>query len=373
MQLSHDARRPGSVPENLAPVDLVIVGGGQAGLAASYWATRAGLRHVVLDAAPRTGDTWRLRYDSLRLFTPRSHSQLPGLALPGEPSGLPTKDEMATYLEEYVRVHDLPVVRSARVESVRRGDERFEVRTPNETVSARFVMVATGPFHKPRRPEWASRVPVRDQLHSSAYRNPSDVPGPRVLVVGGGNSGAQIAEELVEAGRDVTWSQSAPPRFVPQTILGRNLFWWLDRAGMLTAPGSSRRGRLLQRRGDPIIGTALPRLIRKGRVKLKPTATAPAVDGVRFEDGSAGRFDGIVWSTGFAPDFDLLHLPGALDEDGRPLHDSGVSRIDPRLMFLGLGWLTSRSSGLVGGVGADARRLVAGLLQEHDPITVGTC
>jgi len=353
----------------LVPADLVIVGGGQAGLAASYWASRAGLRHVVLDAAPRTGDTWRLRYNSLRLFTPRSHSQLPGLALAGDPDGLPTKDEMAAYLEEYVRVHDLPVVRNARVESVRRGDDGFEVRTRDETLCARSVIVATGPFHTPRCPEWASRVPVHNQLHSSEYRSPSDVPGPRVLVVGGGNSGAQIAEELVVAGREVTWSQSAPPRFVPQTIFGKNLFWWLDRLGMLTAPGSSQRGRLLLRRGDPVIGTALPRLIRDGRLQLKPAATAPAVDGVSFEDGSSARFDGIVWSTGFAPDYDLLDLPGVLDEEGRPLHESGISRIDPRLRFLGLGWLTSRNSGLVGGVGADAQRLVAGLVRGRTPIT----
>jgi putative flavoprotein involved in K+ transport len=350
--------------------DLVIVGGGQAGLAASYWASQAGLKHVLLDEAPHTGSTWRLRYDSLRLFTPRSHSQLPGLTLPGDPDGLPTKDEMAAYLEEYVRVHGLPILHDARVESIRFSSDGFEVRTANQELWAGAVIVATGPFHTPRCPEWAPQVPVRHQLHSSAYRNPSDMPGPRVLVVGGGNSGAQIAEELVVAGREVTWSQSAPPRFVPQTIVGKNLFWWLDRLGMLSAPASSQRGRLLLRRGDPVIGTALPGLIRDGRVELKPAASAPAVDGVIFDDGSSARFDGIVWSTGFAPDFRLLDLPGVLDEQGRPLHESGVSLIDPRLMFLGLGWLTSRNSGLVGGVGADAQRLVAGLAaMSRTPIT----
>ncbi len=347
------------------PTDVLIVGGGQAGLAASYWASRAGLRHLVLDAAPRTGDTWRTRYDSLRLFTPRSHSQLPGLALHGDPAGLPTKDEIAAYLEEYVRAHDLPVVHDAHVRSVRRTDREFEVHTVDKTLLAGAVIVATGPFHTPQRPTWAHEVPVPHQLHSFDYRRPTDVPGARVLVVGGGNSGAQIAEELVLAGRDVTWSQSTPPRFVPQTLLGKNLFWWLDRLGMLTAPATSRRGQLLQRRGDPVIGTTLRDLVREERLRLRPAATAPAADGIRFADGSRGRFDAIVWSTGFACDFSFLDIPDALDAQGRPLHHEGVSRVEPRLMFLGLGWLTSRSSGLVGGVGADAERLINGLARSR--------
>jgi putative flavoprotein involved in K+ transport len=346
--------------------DVLIVGGGQAGLAASYWASRAGLRHRVLDAAPRTGDSWRKRYDSLRLFTPRSHSQLPGLALPGAPDGLPSKDEIAAYLEEYVRAHDLPVEPNTRVLSVRRTGRELEVHTADRTLLAGAVIIATGPFHTPQRPGWADEVPVADQLHSFEYRRPRDVPGPRVLVVGGGNSGAQIAEELVLAGRDVTWSQSTAPRFVPQTVLGRNLFWWLDRLGMLTAPATSRRGRLLQRRGDPVIGTALRGLVREERLRLRPAATAPAADGVRFADGSRGSFDAIVWSTGFACDFSILDIPDALDAQGRPLHHGGVSQVDPRLMFLGLGWLTSRSSGLVGGVGADAERLITSLAGDRE-------
>ena len=352
------------------PTDLLIVGGGQAGLAASYWASQAGLRHLVLDAATRTGDTWRQRYDSLRLFTPRSHSQLPGLALAGDPSGLPTKDELASYLEEYARAHDLPIMHNARVRSIRRADSGFEVRTADQTLLTGAVIVATGPFHTPQRPEWAGEVPVRNQLHSSQYRRPADAPGPRVLVVGGGNSGAQIAEELVVAGRDVTWSQSTPPRFVPQTVLGRNLFWWLDQLGVLTAPASSRRGQLLLRRGDPVIGTALRGMVRGHQLRLKPAATAPAADGVRFADGSSARFDAIVWSTGFAYDFSLLDIPEVLDTQGRPLHQEGVSRVDPSLMFLGLGWLTSRNSGLVGGVGADAQRLVASLARRVESSSI---
>jgi putative flavoprotein involved in K+ transport len=339
-------------------LDLVVVGGGQAGLATSYWATRAGLRHQVLEASSRTGDNWRQRYDSLRLFTPRSHSQLPGLTLPGYPAGLPTKDEVADYLEAYVREHDLPVAHSTCVDAVRTVGERFVVEASGRELATRAVVVATGPFQTPQRPPWADQTDVSSQMHSSEYRNPTGLPGTRVLVVGGGNSGAQIAEELVEAGRDVTWSCSTPVRFVPQVALGKNLFWWLDRAGVLNAPRESRRGRLLRRRGDPIIGTSARRLIRRGELTVKPGSTEPAPGGVTFADGTTGAFDAIVWSTGFSSRYGFLRVPGALDEAGLPLHTEGVSTGHPGLLFVGLGWLTSRNSGLVGGVGADARRLV---------------
>lgn len=341
-------------------LDLVVVGGGQAGLAASYWATKAGLRHLVLDASPRTGDTWRNRYDSLRLFTPRSHSALPGLHLPGHPHGLPTKDELADYLERYAVEYRLPVER-ARVDSVRCDGGRFEIEAAGRTHGAGAVVVATGPFQEPRRPDWAAQVSVGTQRHSADYRNPSDVPGARVLVVGGGNSGAQITEELALAGRDVTWSFSTKVRFVPQVVLGRSLFWWLDRFGMLEAPAASLRGRLLKRRGDPVIGTCLRRLIDDSRITVKPASVGPAPRGVAFADGSAEMFDAIVWSTGFVSSYDFLDVEGALDRAGTPRHVSGHSAADQRLMFLGLGWLTSRASGLVGGVGRDAQRLVASL------------
>lgn len=349
-------------------LDLVVVGGGQAGLAASYWAARTGLRHLVLDASPRTGDAWRHRYDSLRLFTPRSHSALPGLALPGDPDGLPTKDELADYLERYAVEHQLPV-EHVRVDSVRRAGGHFEVDAAGRTLRTRAVVVATGPFQVPRRPDWA-QLTGGTQRHSADYRNPSDVQGSRVLVVGGGNSGAQIAEELALAGRDVTWSCSGPVRFVPQAVLGRNLFWWLDRLGMLEAPGTSLRGRLLRRRGDPVIGgTGLRGLVEDGRITVKPASVGPAQGGVVFADGSSAPFDAVVWCTGYVPSYDFLDVAGALDEGGNPRHRAGHSLVDPRLVFLGLGWLTSRGSGLVGGVGADACRLVTSLAHQRRPVT----
>jgi putative flavoprotein involved in K+ transport len=305
-------------------LDLIVVGGGQAGLAASYWATMAGLRHLVLDASPRTGDTWRKRYDSLRLFTPRSHSGLPGLPLPGDPDGLPTKDELADYLERYAVKYQLPV-QHTRVDSVRRVDGQFEVVAAGRTRRANAVILATGPFQEPRLPGWAGQVTVPMQRHSAEYRKPSDVPGARVLVIGGGNSGAQITEELALAGRDVTWSCSTSVRFIPHVLLGRNLFWWLDRLRLLEAPAASLRGRLIRHRGDPVIGTGLRRLIDNCRITVKPASVGPAPSGVTFADGSSAAFDAIVWSTGFVSSYDFLDVEGALDENGNPRHLAGHS------------------------------------------------
>jgi putative flavoprotein involved in K+ transport len=344
--------------------DLVVIGGGQAGLATGHAARLAGLRHLIIDAGARTGDTWRDRYDSLTLFTPRAYSQLPGLDLEGDPDGYPTKDEIADYLEAYASTFDLPVQHSRPVRRVSATPGRgLSVETPQGSLQARSVVVATGPFQRPRTPEWAGELTV-PQLHSAEYRNPGDVQGARVLVVGGGNSGAQIAEELARRGRAVTWAVSAAPRYVPSLVLGRSVFWWLDVTGVLTARGDSLRGRFLRRRGDPIFGGELREMIAEGRVGQAPVAVgAQGSHGERvvFADGSTDTFEGVVWCTGFVNDYAWLDIPWAIGPHGVPAHRAGISTADARVGFVGLGWQYSRNSGLVGGVGADASRIVARL------------
>lgn len=228
---------------------------------------------------------------------------------------------------------------------------------------ARAVVVATGPFQLPRVPEWAGDLGT-PQLHSAHYRNPGDVPGARVLVVGGGNSGAQIAEELTRDGRAVTWAVSAASRYVPSLVLGRSVFWWLDVTGVLDAHRDSLRGRLLRRRGDPIFGGQLREMIAKGRVRRAPKAVGTGGspgDRVVFTDGSTDTFEAVVWCTGFKNDYAWLDIASAVGPDGVPAHRNGISTADPRLGFVGLGWQSSRNSGLVGGVGADASRIVTRL------------
>jgi len=346
------------------PYNLVIIGGGQAGLAAAYAARRSGLRHVILDASTRTGDTWRHRYDSLTLFTPRAYSQLPGLELDGDPTGYPTKDEVADYLETYAKTFDLPV---RHCQAVRRVSARphggLSVVTDGGVLDTRALIVATGPFQLPRTPEWAGDLAI-PHLHSANYRKPSDVPGVRVLVVGGGNSGAQIAEELTTDGRTVTWAVSAGPRYVPALVLGRSIFWWLEITGVLSAHRDSRRGRLLRRRGDPIFGGELRRMIKKARVRQTTTAVAAEGHEVFFADGSNLDVDAVVWCTGFDNDYSWLDIPGAIGPDGLPQHRDGISTADARVGFLGLGWQRSRNSALVGGAGPDASHIVERLAHQ---------
>lgn len=352
-------------PRIMHQKDLVIVGGGQAGLAASYWARQRNIDHVVLDAGQRSGETWRHRYDSLTLFTPRRYSRLPGLDLAGDPEGHPGKDEIADYLEEYAAGFGLPVLHESRVQSITHEAAVFQTATATETWAGPLVIIATGPFHTPRSPAWASELRDVRQVHSSEYRSAGQVVGDRVAVVGGGNSGAQIAEELSDAGFRVTWAVSERPRHVPQRLLGRSAFWWLDHAGFLEAPAGSVRARILRRRGDPIFGTRVARLVDAGRIRQAPTAVSPTDGGLVFADGSREAVDTVIWCTGFAPDFALLRIHDVVGATGAPVHDRGVSTVVSGLGFAGLAWQRSRNSALLGGAGTDARQVIDALLAQQ--------
>ena len=211
-----------------------MVGGSQAGLAMAWHLAQQGLRFLVLEAGPEVGHIWRSRWDSLKLFTPAQYDALPGMAFPAPADTYPTKDPVADYLQAYATAFDLPVRLNARATSLTRTDEGFEVRTTDDTtVHARQVVVATGPFQVPFVPPQARGFdPSVTQVHSADYRNPQALPDGPVLVVGGGNSGFQIAEELA-ATRTVDLSIATTYPMLPQRLAGRDLFWWLTRLGLL--------------------------------------------------------------------------------------------------------------------------------------------
>jgi putative flavoprotein involved in K+ transport len=203
------------------PLDVVVVGGNQSGLAMAWHLAQQGLQFLVLEAGPEVGHVWRSRWDSLKLFTPAQYDALPGMAFPAPADTYPTKDPVADYLQAYVAAFDLPVRLNARVTSLTRTDLGFEVRTTDDTVHARQVVVATGPFQVPFVPPMASGLdPSVTQLHSAGYRNPQALPQGQVLVVGGGNSGFQIAEELA-ATRTVDLSIATRYPMLPQRLAGR--------------------------------------------------------------------------------------------------------------------------------------------------------
>ncbi|GGM55372.1 flavin-containing monooxygenase [Dactylosporangium sucinum] len=332
-------------------LDTAIVGGGQAGLAVAYHLHRAGQAVAVLDAHARVGDAWRGRWDSLTLFTPNRYNGLPGLPFPGDPDAHPTKDDVAGYLEGYAARFGLPVHLGSPVTAVRPDPGGgFDVETPGQRYRARQVVVAAGAFHTPRVPEFAGRLsPCVVQLHSSRYRNPAQLPAGDVVVVGAGNTGVQIAEELAASGRRVALSVAELGPVLPQRWLGRDVFWWFSRLGTMGAGPDSLVGRRL-RAQNPIIGTDVAALLRRVD-RLDRAAGADGRD-LLLAGGGRRTVDAVVWATGFRPHYPWLHVP-VLDAGGAPVHREGVTGW-PGLYFLGLPWQRARGSAVLGWVGRDA-------------------
>jgi putative flavoprotein involved in K+ transport len=339
-------------------LDAVVIGGSQAGLAMAWHLAQENLRFTVLEAGPELAHTWRSRWDSLQLFTPTQYDALPGLPFPGPPDAYPSKDAVASYLQAYAAAFDLPVRLNARVTHLIKTEQGFEIHTQDETYRARQVVVATGPFQVPFVPLAAQGLDSSvTQLHSAHYRNPNDLPTGPVLVVGGGNSGFQIAEELAKAGRLADLSIGTKMPVLPQRFAGRDLFWWLTRLGLMRVTAQSRLGRRMSSR-EFIIGSSRRR-IRAAGVRFRPAVADTDGRTVRFTDGTSLDADVVIWATGYRPDYSWIDIPG-VTRDGQVAHQRGVTDV-PGLYFLGLPWQHTRGSALLGFVREDAAYL-AGLI-----------
>jgi putative flavoprotein involved in K+ transport len=344
-------------------LETVVIGGSQAGLAVGYYLKQRQLPFVILDENYRIGDAWRKRWDSLRLFTPGRYDGLPGMAFPGSPWAYPTKDETADYLEAYARAFELPVRTGVKVERLAKTTERFEVTCDGQTLFAENVVVATGASNNPRVPSFARELDRNiAQLHSKEYRNPSQIKKGGVLVVGAGNSGAEIAMEL--APHHQTWLSGPDTGQEPARAGSRldhlvtPLMWFVaTRLTVKTALGRQLRDSFI----DP------PRGIPLGRVRRKDFAPAgikrvPRTTGVKngyplLEDGTVLTVSNVIWCTGYAPDYHWIDL-SVPTHNGFPIHDRGIVASCPGLYFIGLLFLYSLSSALVGGVGRDAEHIV---------------
>lgn len=334
-------------------VETIVIGGGQAGLAVGHHLAARGVDFVILDAERHTGDAWRRRWDSLRLFTPAAFSGLPGMVFPAPPTHLPDKDEVADYLERYAERFDLPVRHGTRIESLGRDGDRYVARAGDTRFEADNVVVATGPFQRPAIPDLASRfAPTVHQLHSSQYRSPFDLPDGPALVVGAGNSGAQITLELARFRK--VWLAGRDTGHLPRRLLGRDLFDWIwpvmTRATLDTRLGRRLRSRA-SRGGDALIGIPERALMAVGVVRVGRVTDERA--GLPVCDGKVLEPRVVVWCTGFTPDYGWIDLP-VLDEAGRPRHHRGVATDLAGLYFVGLRFQHRMTSSLVGGVGADA-------------------
>ncbi|MCC3156601.1 NAD(P)/FAD-dependent oxidoreductase [Hymenobacter sp. 15J16-1T3B] len=339
--------------------DTLIIGAGQAGLAAAYYLQRAGVACLLVDAAAAVGQQWATRYDSLRLFSPAWASGLPGLPWPGAARRYPTKDEAAEYLRQYAAYFDFAIHLNQAVVHLGSAKEGFEARTAAGTrYRARRVIVCTGGYAAPRVPAWAAELPPAVvQLHSSAYRRPAQLPAGPVAVVGSGNSALQIAADLAAAGRAVYAAFDARTGAMPNNTL---MWAALEATGLMRASRHGLLGGWMRRQPEPVVAGDLQRLRRFANVHFIGRARGAAAASLQGEAAVTPALAAVVWATGYGPDYSWLDLP-VLDADGQPQHHRGLSPV-PGLAFLGLPWLDSRSSALMGGAGRDAHRVVTSLL-----------
>lgn len=345
--------------------DVIVIGGGQAGLSVGYHLARRGLRFLILDAHDRVGDSWRKRWDSLRLFTPARFDALVGMPFPLPDHEFPTHEQMADYLEKYAEHFELPIRHRARVESLTHKDGKYVVRGSGFELEADQVIVAMASYQVPRRPAFTEALDSRIvQMHSSEYRNVEQLRSGDTLIVGAANSGAEIALDLARngksallAGRDVGQVAFRIASFWGRWLLGPLLLRFIFHHVLTVRTPIGRKARLkMQGAAVPLIRTLAQDLVEAG------IARCARVKGVEaglpvLEDGTRCDVANVIWCTGFHPGFSWIELP-IFDENGRPRHEAGIVPSAPGLYFVGLHFLYAVSSTMIHGVGRDAARIV---------------
>lgn len=346
-------------------VEVLIIGAGQAGLSVGYHLKQRGIPFLILNAHSRVGDPWRQRWDSLRLFTPARFDSLDGMPFPGDLDRFPTKDEMADYLESYAARFELPVRNGVRVDRLERIGDCYVATAGSRRFEARHVVVAMASYQRPRLPEFAGLLdPGIVQLHSSEYRRLSQLREGGVLIVGAGNSGAEIAIETIRghetwmSGRDVGQVpfrvHGLPARLFLLRFVFRVVFHRIltlgTAVGRKVAPG-------MHSKGGPLIRTRPADLASAGVRRV------PRVAGVKdgqplLEDGRVLDVANVVWCTGFHPGFSWIDLP-VFDAHREPIQDRGVVASEPGLYFVGLFFLYALSSTMIHGVGRDAEHVAS--------------
>ena len=346
------------VPSSAVPV--IVVGGGQSGLAAARALRELRMPAVILEASDRPTGSWPHYYDSLRLFSPAGYSSMPGMTFPGVPDRYPDRDEVAGYLEHYAARLDVEIQTSTRVETIQQEGREFIVFTNGgEALRASGIVAASGSFSNPYRPGFPGEEAFTGEVsHVADYRNPAPYAGQRVIVVGAGDSAAQVASELALVAT-VTLATRHPVRFIPQRLGGKDVHYWLRETGFDTLPA----GWLSKIIGGSVVtdSVGFRQTLADGRVDRRPMFIALDGNQVVWSDGQHEPADAIILATGYRPSLDYLRELGALDADAAPVHVGGISSTHVGLVYLGLEFQRSFASNTLRGVSEDARAVIAPL------------
>ncbi|AHM61501.1 flavin-containing monooxygenase [Flammeovirgaceae bacterium 311] len=337
--------------------DTIIIGGGQSGLATAYYLRRDGLNYLLLDSQPAAGGAWQQYWDSLRLFSPADASSLPGWLMPKGEHTYPSRNEVINYLQQYEERYNMPVERPVKVTAVSSEEGHFLVQTNKGDYRAKTIVSATGSFQNPYIPPYPGKEIFKGvQIHSAAYQNPEPYQGKRVLVVGGGNSGAQILAELSRTAHTI-WVTVQPPSFLPDDVDGRYLFsvaskiWEARKKGETYVPKGSL--------GDIVMVGPVKEARERDVLTARPPFETFTEEGVKWADGSAEAIDAVIWCTGFRPALEHLAPLAVLEADGKVLTRATRSQKAEGLWLVGYGSWTGFASATLIGVGRSARQTAA--------------
>jgi putative flavoprotein involved in K+ transport len=336
--------------------EYIVIGAGQAGMAISYYLTQDQKDFLVVDANRDIGAPWLKRWDSLKLFTVAEYNHLPGLDFPHPKGYYADKYDVANYLKSYVEKFNIPIAFNQKIKRLKKVEDHFELESEDQSYKAKHVIVATGPFHTPFTPKFKSKI-AEDviQIHSENYKSPNQLQEGDTLVVGAGDSGVQILDEISETSRKVYFSGDTNVKSIPQEVLGKTLWWWFSKIGFLSLSKYTWIGKIISKAGQPIIGTNVKVLFKKPNVECVGRTLDADQDKIVFEKKEVKSIKNILWATGFKPNFSWIENV-KLDTNNYPKNYRGVSDIEG-LYYLGLPWLYTRGSATLGGVKKDAKYL----------------
>ncbi|MGB5981978.1 MAG: NAD(P)/FAD-dependent oxidoreductase [Nonlabens sp.] len=340
-------------------LDFVVIGGAQAGLAISYHLKKMDKRFAVIDAEEEIGASWLNRWDSLKLFTPTEYNHLPGMKFDAPKNHYPSKTQVANYFKAYVKRYKIPVLLDTKATKVYKKGSRFYVEHTNGEMLAKNIIVATGPFHTPYTPPCHLKISEDVlQIHSNYYKSPHQLMDGDALVVGSGDSGYQILDEISkDSSRTVYFSGDTKVKSLPQHILGKTLWWWFTKVGFLRFNKYTWIGKKINSSTQPVIGTDVKEILSRDNVIPVGRTKDASNNKLFFDKKSVSTIKNIVWATGYRPNFNWIEGL-ELDKDQYPKNYRGISNIKG-LYFIGLPWMYTRGSATLGGVSKDAEFLAS--------------